>query len=74
MLSSLNQSAAAIVGGKRRPKPSQKILDAAAQDVPMVKRGRGRPRKVAPEQQDSNVDSHIDKAKVCSFSFVLRWF
>ncbi|KAL5524967.1 hypothetical protein ACEPAF_8836 [Sanghuangporus sanghuang] len=63
MLSSPNQSAAAIVGDKRRPKPSQKILDAAAQDVPMVKRGRGRPRKVVPEQQGSNVDSRVDKAK-----------
>ncbi|KAL5512281.1 hypothetical protein ACEPAG_9375 [Sanghuangporus baumii] len=60
---SSNLSAAAIVRSRRRPKPSQKVLDAAAQDVPMVKRGRGRPRKVAPEQQGSNVDSCVDKAK-----------
>lgn len=37
----------ANVEGKRQPKPSKKILDVAAQDAQVLKRGRGRPRKDA---------------------------
>ena len=39
-----------LVLGKRRSKPSQKVLDASIAIVPCPKRGVGRPRKVQKAQ------------------------